>query len=82
MSSDTATFKTTAFLLVASGIKNLYLSDVVALCSNCVVISIHLAFSILLRSSSNSFDLSPVSSTIVIDNVLRFFICCVLGFDV
>jgi hypothetical protein len=35
-----ATFSTTAFLLVASGIKNLYLNNAVALCSDVVVISI------------------------------------------
>ena len=63
MLTGTPTFATTAFLLVASGIKTLYLSNAVALCSNCVVISIQLAFSILLKSSSNSFDLRPVSST-------------------
>jgi len=37
-SSGSLKLETMAFLLVASGIKNLYLSDAVALCSNCVVI--------------------------------------------
>jgi hypothetical protein len=51
---------TKAFLLAASGIRCLNLSEAVALCSNCIVISIQLAFSILLKSLSNSFDLRPV----------------------
>ena len=38
--TETASIGTTAFLLVASGIKNLYLNNAVALCSNGVVISI------------------------------------------
>jgi len=40
-----------------------------------VIFTIHLAFSILLISPSNSFDLCPVSSTKVIlyNNFLTFF---------
>ena len=63
VSAEATTFVTSATQLAASGIKNLYLSDVVALCSNCIVITIQLAFSILNKSASNSFDLCPVSST-------------------
>ncbi|MDA9836047.1 hypothetical protein N9C00_03725 [Flavobacteriales bacterium] len=51
---------------ILPGIRHLNLSDAVALCSNGVVISIQLAFRIFDKSSSNSFDLRPVSSTKVI----------------
>ena len=61
--TEATTVETAASLLVAFRIKNLYLSDAVALCSNCIVISIQLAFSILLISPSNSFDLRPLCST-------------------
>ena len=39
VSAEATTFVTSATQLAASGIKNLFLSDVVALCSNCIVIN-------------------------------------------
>jgi len=57
---------------ILPGIRHLNLSDAVALCSNGVVISIQLAFRIFDKSSSNSFDLRPISSTKVI---IITFVC-------
>jgi hypothetical protein len=69
LSNGASPISTTGSPLAASGIRCLNLSEAVALCSNCIVISIQLPFSILLKSFSNSFDLRPLSSRNFLENI-------------